>query len=385
MAESIALGLPDWIDTAAHLHDAAAPRVLAVCESEGPNRFDLLAAVNLAVADARTRVRTLFFDDRRNAEVAVSVAHSVAQARATAVIGHFASVAALPASRVYRDQNVLFLAPGASHPALCDMTHGTTLQFFGSDDGQIACLDSVATPASNALVLAQRGNYGERIGQALFERLAATAAGARIVYLRPDEPASPGRLAADHNLIYLCGSQEFSMRFAAALRFRPGTTCVFSDDAYTAALQTPPPGAHVYAAFLDMVGDTVIDQSQAALSSRASALLGRPPGPYFLTSYIALRALCRAWQAHSPNDTNHTNAVLQTLKQAEWQTPFGLLSLKPNGELHGCTWRLVKAGGDVAERRDVLHDNGATTFNFAVPRPFDLDGTDYLLQRELPA
>ena len=168
------------------------------------------------------------------------------------VIGHFGSVTALPASRIYRDRKVLFLVPGSSHPALCDMTQGTTLRFFGSGDGQIACLDSAATLTSSALLLAQRGNYGERLGRALFQRLTATAKNARILYLKPDSPTSPSRLVANHNLIYLCGSQEFSMRFAANLWFRPGTTCVFSDDAYTAALHMPPPCTHVYVAFLSM-------------------------------------------------------------------------------------------------------------------------------------
>jgi len=337
MAESIAPDLPEWIHTAAHLHDETTSRVLAVCESEGPNRFDLLAAVDLAVTDARSSVRTVFFDDRRDADVAVEVAHNVAHARPTAVIGHFSSVTALPASRVYRDRKVLFLAPGSSHPALCDMEQSTTLRFFGTDDGQIDCLSRVVKPASNTLVLAQRGNYGERLGRALFERFAAITARANVLYLMPDSPAVSPRLIAEHDLIYLCGSQEFSVQLAESLWFRPGVTCVFSDDAYTAALRAPPLGAKVYAAFLSLAGDIVIDQSHAMLSTRAASLLGRPPGPYFLTSYIAIRALCGAWQENSPNNTDD---MLRALKRAAWKTPFGSLSLNHNGELQGCEWQL---------------------------------------------
>jgi branched-chain amino acid transport system substrate-binding protein len=321
--------------------------LLAVCESEGPNSMDLCAAVRLALADSDSPAFVSFHDDHRSADEAIKVADAVADAGVKYVIGHFSSNAAMAASRIYGQRGIVFLAPGSSAPALCGPSSPTTLQAFGTDDEQLDCLtDAIKALSGSVTLLAQAGTYGAELARGLLQRLAEHCTQLAVYYLaKPQEPA-PFRICANDIAVVL-GSQEFAGGWLR--NFQRDTLpqhILLSDDCFTPRLfQEGRIAPHCSVAFLRKCSDTIVDQDLPNLRHRAATLLGRAPGPYFETSYIATRALTAAWCS---TDIGKPDTVLRDLHRQQLCSPFGNLQFSGDGRLRGHRWQMVRAE-DIAE------------------------------------
>ncbi len=327
--------------------------LVGLCESGGENGKDLIAAALLGFGDGGLAVRIRAGDDARDPDRARAVAMELCEAGVDAVIGHFGSTTALPASRVYGAAGVPFLAPGTSAPHLCADTAPTTLQLFGTDTEQVACLRD-AGAGRPALIVGELRNCGASLAESLFLQLTGACRQARVIYLpRGREAVPPGALAGV-DVVYVLGSSEFA---AAICRLPalaiPGLPVLLSDDSFSPDLfeiglfRT---GRDLAAsvAFLDETGDVLVDRSAAAIRRRAGAVLGRAPGPYFDTSYIAARALAAVWHTNSPRDRA---AVLASLRSRSWQSPYGVLSFDARGRLTGHRWAMVPAAALLARAR----------------------------------
>ncbi|KER04188.1 ABC transporter substrate-binding protein [Photorhabdus temperata] len=330
--------LPEWINRTDCLHGDHHCHQLSLSESDGPNQQDLLMAARLAVSDAGITVRLRYFDDGREARQAEKAAREAISAGSHAVVGHFSSITALAASPLYEASELPFIAPGSSHPDLCRQKRNT-LRFFGRDDEQLRCLIAGCSVDERVLILAQRHNYGERLADQLNAALATMSITAN-VYLS----ASPAigdekiiQLALQSSVVYLLGSQEFSFGLMQRYAFSPVAKVILSDDAYGPATRqlTHP---NIAVPFLINCGGNMLDHTQSQLLSRAFMLSERQPGAYFFTSYLAIRALCDSWR-HNPHLQG--KALIAHLRQQRWQTPYGELTLSPQGELQGLKWGLI--------------------------------------------
>jgi branched-chain amino acid transport system substrate-binding protein len=324
------------------LPNTGASPLLAICESEGPNSMDLCAAVRLGLADSNSPAFVSFYDDHRSAQDAAKVAETIADAGVKYAIGHFSSKAAMAASRIYGQHEVLFLAPGSSAPSLCSAASPTTVQMFGTDDEQLDCLtEGVQSLSRSAIVLAQSRTYGAELARGLLQRLASHCNRLAIFYFERPPQTLPFRICAD-DIVVILGSQEFASDWLhSPLRERAPPHILLSDDCFTPALFLDPDiTARCSIAFLDRCNDTIVDQDVCGLRNRAATLLGRAPGPYFETSYIATRALTAAWKnagAEKPA------AVLRDLLKGQWRSPFGLLHFSGERRLRGHRWRMIPA------------------------------------------
>jgi hypothetical protein len=325
-----------------HLPEAGTPP-LALCGTNGPHAADLCVAVELALADSGNPVATRFYDDERSADCATQIAEAVAAAGTKYVIGHFSSQAALAASRIYGRNEIVFLAPGTSAPALCGAASPTTLQVFGTDDEQLDCLVCAAKRLSRSvIVLAQARTYGSGLARRLFPLLTPHCDRLVVLYFdRPPAQALPVNVRPD-DIVVILGSHEFANKLLCGPL--KSTTCsqvLLSDDCFTPALFSDPAvAARCSIAFLEEYSDIIVDQRLGHLRKRAARQLGRVPGPYFETSYIAARALGAAWQAVG---IDNPLAVLDNLLQGVWRSPFGLLRFSTERRLQGHRWRMVSA------------------------------------------
>lgn len=325
--------------------NTAASPLLAICESEGPNSMDLCAAVRLGLADSNSSAFVSFYDDHRSAQDAVKVAETIAGAGVKYAIGHFSSKAAVAASRVYGRHDILFLAPGSSAPSLCGAASPTTIQMFGTDDEQLDCLTSaIQCRAGSVIVLAQVGTYGAELARGLLQRLAPHCSRFSMFYFTNPPKTLPFR-AHDDDVIAILGSQEFASEWLHGLLRDAGCPDILlSDDCFTPTLFSDPGiAARCSIAFLEKhngADELIVDQDIRSLHNRAATLLGRMPGPYFETSYIATRALTAAWKnAGAENPI----AVLRSLLSGRWRSPFGLLKFSGEGRLQGHRWRMIPA------------------------------------------
>jgi branched-chain amino acid transport system substrate-binding protein len=327
--------------------------LLAVCESEGPNSMDLCAAVRLALADSGSPAFVSFYDDHRSAEEAIKVADAVADAGVKYVIGHFSSNAAMAASRIYGQHGIVFLAPGSSAPELCGPSSPTTLQAFGTDDEQLDCLtDAIKALSGSVTLLAQAHTYGAELARGLLQRLAEHCTRLAVYYLTRPPESAPFRIYANDVAVVL-GSQEFASSWLQNFqRDSAPQHILLSDDCFTPKLfQNGNLATRCSIAFLRKCSDTIVDQNLTSLRQRAATLLGRTPGPYFETSYIATRALATAWRS---TDVRKPDTVLRDLLKQQFSSPFGTLQFSGDGRLRGHRWQMVPAEDVAALSEDSL-------------------------------
>src|SRR5207253_10676312 len=82
------------------------------------------------------RVGLLSFDDACDAQQSVTAAHKLRDAGVVAVAGGYCSSAAIPASAVYHDAGVAFVADASSNPKLTDQGFENVFRVIGRDDQQ---------------------------------------------------------------------------------------------------------------------------------------------------------------------------------------------------------------------------------------------------------
>ncbi|MBV7262650.1 ABC transporter substrate-binding protein [Photobacterium sp. WH77] len=311
--------------------------VIILSESDGPNKDDLLAATYLAVCDSGIQVKVKYFDDGHNASQASGVAHQIVTEKAAAVIGHFSSICALAASEIYEEASLPFLAPGSSNIALCQNTI-FTLRFFGRDDDQIACMAAEAVAGESVIIIGQKNNNGELLAEALVRNLSDKRIESRCYLL--EEKASLGMLAEVFATrvptIYILGRKSFCFDVVRRCTFHERSRVILSDDAWGIDLSELPHD-NIQVPFLHAYGSGIFDSSVSELKQRAMDLCGKVPGPYFITSYLAVRALTCALKTQ-PNLRGRD--LINTFKKSVWTTPYGDLSLSENHELQGLHWKL---------------------------------------------
>ncbi|HEX6376095.1 MAG TPA: ABC transporter substrate-binding protein [Allosphingosinicella sp.] len=329
-------GLPAWLGAG---DDSTTGPLIVLAESAGTNVMDLMAACRLALDDAGRSARLVVGDDRRDPERAAALAAAAAP-WADCCIGHFGSRTARPASRIYGERGVPFLAPGCSADDLCGPHAPTTLQLFGRDAEQRACLaDAARAAGGSAVIVGQTGNYGADLAQGLaadLKDIGVLACSLLSLDELERKPPSPG---AGARALILCGSKEFARAGLAALAGRgPQAALLLSDDSFGADFSPLlPVGARGGVAFLRETSATLLDQDADRLRRRAQRMLGTAPGAYFETSYLAVRAFVEAWARAGPADRAGWR---ESLLSQRWPTPFGELSLSPEGRLRGHVWAL---------------------------------------------
>jgi branched-chain amino acid transport system substrate-binding protein len=329
---------------------------LGVSANLGAHTNELLGGVVLAVQDAAAPVELIWRDDRRNAQDAQMAARSLVDQGVVAVIGHLSASAALPASEIYADAGVVFLAPGTTHPALTKWPGGCVFRVCGRDDDQaevIAGLIARSPPHKVVGVIEQDIAYGRKLADLLRAALSKRAI-AHLTFGCGEEGLSRvdlerfARAATDvaafagiHEAAAVCCRQFEQIGYRNRL--------VLGDDGFTPNLLT--------LAGTAAGGVTVIapgpaqnhDAAAAELAHRYQRLLGVEPGAYFLTSYAAARIVLAGLAAGS----GRAREVLASRLRAQvWHTPAGDLAFDHGGEVHGLGWTVyqVENGGFVPQR-----------------------------------
>ncbi|WP_411566247.1 hypothetical protein ACLIN3_05385 [Pseudomonas orientalis] len=334
------LNCPRWLEDASWLQEKQGLKV-AACESRGENSIDLMAAIYLATLDQQTTLNLRCFDDQRDPSAAQALAQRLASDGVKVIIGHFAATAALSAARVYDNYPLLFLAPGCSDPRLCSSTGPGkhAVRFFGNDDEQADCLLGAIPAGARVRILAQQGNYGYRLGKVLHQRLTAHASAATIDFLNAEGEQCRSRIL-DTDLVLIAGSSEFAKRVASALPLKPGQTLLLSDDCRVEMATELRLSTYTRVAALQCQLGSPDDDRFARLIERADNLIGRPPGPYFLTSYLACQALCISLR-DSPEAS--TDLLRNVLLRQRIESPYGTLEFDHTGNMRGHRWILNTA------------------------------------------
>jgi len=103
-------------------------------------------------------------DDACDPKQAVAIANELSGEGIFAVIGNMCSGSAIPASKVYNEENILAISPSATSPLLTDQGFDNIFRTCGRDDQQgavVADLISKKYPGKNIAIVQDKTAYGQ--------------------------------------------------------------------------------------------------------------------------------------------------------------------------------------------------------------------------------
>lgn len=135
----------------------------------------------LAVADINAKggvlgkqLKLLTGDDACDPKQAVAVANKLVNDGAVFVAGHFCSGSSIPASEVYKEENVLQISPGSTNPQLTERGYDNVFRTCGRDDqqGKVAA-EFIAKhyPKAKVAILHDKTAYGKGLADETRKRL----------------------------------------------------------------------------------------------------------------------------------------------------------------------------------------------------------------------
>lgn len=324
---------PDWFVTRqGHGDSAFGPHIL-LCDSIGANLEDLLAAWCSVAADAQGAVAFVGDDKRDPARVADMISTTFQSRRTDAVIGHFSSPVAIRAAKSYAMLGVPFFAPGSSADDLNHAGEAPVFQIFGRDRGQIEALTALIPDKAMVLIIGQTGNAGATLMQAMKHRL-----GKDRVTTCFGSSEELSNVTIKNCIVAVLGSKEFVADVLNRISPSP-VALLLSDDSLgspeveAAANQHSCP-AHIATLVRKPDEINIGDLDVPKLEAWAAHYLGRVPGPYFLTSCLAIDLAVRAWHAGHRRPCE----VRTYLAKKIYHTPFGPLTVSASGSFDGFTW-----------------------------------------------
>ncbi len=97
----------------------------------------------MAVADLNAKggvngqkIELIVGDDQCDPKQAVAIANRAVQEKVAVVIGHFCSGSSIPASDVYKEENILQISPASTNPTFTDRGYSNVFRTCGRDDQQ---------------------------------------------------------------------------------------------------------------------------------------------------------------------------------------------------------------------------------------------------------
>lgn len=138
------------------------------------------AAAKAVSADGGLAVRIVKADDRATATGAIAAARRLVAAKVLAVAGHYNSTAAISASEIYAENNILLFAPAAIVPKLTDRKLWNVFRLAPREDrqgrlaGNILAREYAARPVA---VIAEANAFGRGIARTARDAYSAVAGG----------------------------------------------------------------------------------------------------------------------------------------------------------------------------------------------------------------
>ena len=322
--------------------------LIALAESAGENAQDLCAAAWVAKQLCPKEFGDIGFflmDDQRDPALASEVARALCAnpSNLVGVVGHFSSPVAKTVAPIYRSHNLAFIASGSSADDLCTKEASGAAQLFAQDAPQLECIaDAIMETSGAVLAMGQLRNAGEHLCRALKGVLRQRGRSQDVTTKLIDFDKVPVQIPdGDFGCCVFLGSKEFTAKCLNALRPSQSETVILSDDSlnapsisqYATQVSTP-----IFCAALDTSAFEGNIETIDQATRLAEGLLKRKPGPYFLTSLIALAILaqCEAERAST------RSSRLKKFKDRRFRTPFGNAHFDSLGRAVGLGWKLQR-------------------------------------------
>lgn len=133
-----------------------------------------VADLNAAGGVNGQKIQLVLGDDQCDPKQAVAVANKSVQEKVAVVIGHFCSGSSIPASDVYKEENILQISPASTNPTFTDRGYKNTFRVCGRDDQQgMVAGDYIADKfkGKKVAILHDKTAYGKGLADETKKRL----------------------------------------------------------------------------------------------------------------------------------------------------------------------------------------------------------------------
>ncbi|MDX2028193.1 MAG: branched-chain amino acid ABC transporter substrate-binding protein [Alphaproteobacteria bacterium] len=120
-------------------------------------------AINAQGGVLGQKLRLIIKDDVCDPKQAVAIANELSGANISGVIGHMCSGSAIPASKVYNEENILMISPSSTSPVLTEQGFENIFRVCGRDDQQgdvVAAFIAKQYPGKNIAIVQDKTAYG---------------------------------------------------------------------------------------------------------------------------------------------------------------------------------------------------------------------------------
>lgn len=309
---------------------------LLLSDSHGENFEDLLAAWCLCMK-YRDNAQVIVLDDQREPDLCVQSLEKMFSngVRPNAAIGHFSSPVAQRAAQIYGAHGVPFFAPGSSADTLTGQPSSPVFQVFAQDSGQVEVISKALIGVQDVVLFGQPYNAGVTLLASLQETLQCS-------WQSYSDISKDSIHMIQNRPLVILGSKEYVAEILSNLREGTNPSMIYlSDDSLGAAkvqqealrLATP---VFVTALRRTEGQNNFLGHAMDEIEHDAARILGRPTGPYFLTSWIAIY-----FALHGLGLGSRTSSeMLSTLQNQKWETIYGPIHFNDVGRAVGFTWEL---------------------------------------------
>jgi branched-chain amino acid transport system substrate-binding protein len=310
-----------------------------------------IAELNAAGGVLGQQVELLPVDDYCDPDQAIAAAHKLVEERSDAVVGHFCSGAAIPASSIYEEAGVLFMSSGATNPTLTDQGFRTVFRLAGRDTQQgIMAADQLVENwhAQNIAIVHDGQAYGKGVAEATKRRL--NERGVSEVMFAAIEPRRTDYFdlidqlqAGGVDALFFGGYAEEAGLIIRQARSRGfGVRMIGPDTLNTEFFgQVAGPASE---GVLFPANPELRNKPEAAPLVAKFRAQGYEPEGITLQNYIAIQVWAEAVEKAG---TLELDAVIQSLRTNKFDTLYGQIGFDANGDVTGYepfAWYVWKGG-----------------------------------------
>jgi branched-chain amino acid transport system substrate-binding protein len=319
---------------------------IGIVANAGGHTAELLGGIVLAVKNRnnRTAVELVWKMEERSKEGGLEAAAYFHCLDVPYVIGHLSATTAIYAAEYYNAHNILFFAPGTSHPSLIKEDYKFVFRVCGRDDhqAQAIVLKILELNCSHVTMLSENIEYGRALSGLIAGKLNNFDLSYSHYFLDENllerEHVYDETAKAQTSIVLFVGRYEQGAEVVRELIVRGFTgNMLMSDDClilpFINAVKGLPNDIYVSKMKLQEKFSDVI----GGLDRQYFNLTGKHAGAYFYTSYTAMNILLDALNAK-----NDVNVLSNTIKNSAKNTVIGNLSYLPDGEIEGINWEIIQ-------------------------------------------
>jgi branched-chain amino acid transport system substrate-binding protein len=318
---------------------------------QGKMGNDIQNGVKMAIqewnaANKDTQFEMVVGDDQHDPKQGVAVANKFVNDGVVGVIGHFNSSVSIPASDVYKDNNIVQITPASTNPKFTDRGYWNTFRTCGRDDqqGEVAA-DFVANKKlKRVAILHDKTTYGQGLADAFRDSLKKK---------HKVEPVFYGGITQ--------GDKDFSAALTSVKATNPEVVYFGGIYPEGGLLAKQAKDLGLKARF--MSGDGVIDPEFVKIAGKEAAEGSwltfspdiknipeakktveayekqyGPVGPYSIYGYAAAKIFFDAWKQAGAKSVKDSKKVADVIRKNTWDTALGKLSYDQKGDIKQSTY-----------------------------------------------